>query len=198
MNYANLLTELNKASLFDLHRLRVAMSNEMDNPRRILAVKRNLQIGMELTYFDAVENRLIKAKLLELRQKKVLVLDTEQQKKFVMPYHMLNVDGIETSIHESSDVLTINNLKVGERVGFTNSRNGQLVAGIIKRLNHKTVTLETNQGKQWRASYRCLHRIHESEIAMERLSKQTIQGEAYGGRLGLLIGQASIPDDFDK
>lgn len=170
MNYANLLSELNQASLFDLYRLRVAIGNELTNPTRLQAIKQKLSIGMALSYFDAAENRLIKAKLLELRQKNVVILDVEQQKRFVMPYYMLNIAGTETSIQASSDVLTINTLKVGDCVGF--SKDGKDIVGIIKRLNHKTVTLATHSGTQWRVAYSYLYRIHDGEIAVESFSKQ--------------------------
>ena len=38
MNYTDLLTELNKASLFDLFRLNVAIDRELENPHRLIAI----------------------------------------------------------------------------------------------------------------------------------------------------------------
>jgi hypothetical protein len=169
MNYTNLVNELNKASLFDLYRLRIAISNELTNPARILAIKQKLYIGMELSYFYHAENRSIKAKLLELKQKNVVILDSEKQKRFVIPYYMLNIDSIQTSIHENSDALTINNLKVGDCVGF--NKDGKDIIGIINRLNHKTVTLAANSGARWRVAYSYLYRIHDVEIVAESLLK---------------------------
>jgi len=71
MDYTPLFNELSKASLFDLYRLPVTTGNELDNPARILAVKKRLRIGMALSYFDAAENRSIHVTVLELKQKNV-------------------------------------------------------------------------------------------------------------------------------
>ena len=66
MNYTHLVQELNSATTFDLYRLHVAIGNELKNPKRILSIKRNLRVGMQLSYFYHAENRLIKSKLLKM------------------------------------------------------------------------------------------------------------------------------------
>lgn len=174
MDYTHLLNELNKATSFDLYRLHVAIGNELESPKRILSIKQKLRIGMELSYFYHVENRLVKAKLLEMRQKNVVVLDHEKNKRFVIPYYMLNVDGIDVDIYESknTETLTANTLKVGDCVGF--NKDGENIVGIIRRINHKTVTLETKSGHQWRVAYSFLYRIHDAEKSMNALQNETL------------------------
>lgn len=164
MDYTNLLNELNKASAFDLYRLHVAIGNELDNPKRIVAIKQQLRIGMELSYFYHVDNRLIKAKLLEMKQKNVIMLDHEKNTRLSIPYYMLNIDNFDVNIHEcnNSESLTANTLKVGDCVGF--NRDGKNIVGIIKRINHKTVTLETIDHGQWRVAYSYLYRVHDAEV----------------------------------
>ena len=174
MDYSNIINELSKASLFDLHRLHVAISLELGNPDRLAALKHSLYIGMELSYFYPVENRSLKAKVLELKQKHAVIFDFEQQKMFTIPYYMLNIDGVDTSIRENSDALTANHLKVGDCVGFNNE--GADIVGIIKRLNSRTVTLITPSGGRWRVAYSYLYKVHDAEILSEQLSKQTITG----------------------
>ena len=166
MNFTNLLNGLNQANLFDLYRLHVAIGNELENPKRIMAIKQLLRIGMKISYFSHVENRCIKATLLALKQKNVVVLDREQNKRFIIPYYMLNTTSIDTEIYEAknTDALTPNNLKVGDWVGF--NKDGECIAGMIKRLNHKTVTLITKSGSQWRVAYSFLFRIHAAESAI--------------------------------
>ena len=43
------------------------------------------------------------------------------------------------------------NFRIGQRVRFTAS-SGQLVRGILSRLNQKSVTVVTDDGHQWRVS----------------------------------------------
>jgi len=171
MDYTHLLTELNKANAFDLYRLHVAIGNELDNPKRISDIKQKLKIGMELSYFCYTENRLMKAKLLEMRQKNVVVLDYEKNRRFVIPYYMINLENVDPGIyeHKSTDVLTANTVKVGDCVGF--NKDGESIIGVVKRINFKTVTLKTNAGTQWRVAYSFLYRVYDSEVAFNALSK---------------------------
>jgi hypothetical protein len=163
MDYSNLLNQLEQATLFELYRLQVAIANELENPKRLIALKRQLTIGMALSYFEPVENRSRKATLLELKQKNVIVFDHEKQHRLIIPYVMLNVNEVDTDIHRAghAESLTANTLKVGDHVGFNN--NGEPVVGVIKRLNKKTVTLVTHANEQWRAGYSHLYRVYEGE-----------------------------------
>ncbi len=168
MNYTQLLQALERASLFDLYRLEVAIRKAIDNPQRIQAIKKRLRIGMTLTYFDEQKNRPVPAVVRELRSNKVLVFDQEAQRQWVMPYHMLNIDGVDTTIgdvtsHDHQTTLTANQLQVGDRVGF--NHNGRDLVGTIKRINRKTVTLITVDHRQWRVGYRLLYRVHDGDLA---------------------------------
>lgn len=172
MDYTHLLNELNKANSFELYRLHVAIGYELENPKRILSIKQQLRIGAELSYFHYAKNKLVKAKLLEMRQKNVVVLDHEQNKRFIIPYYMLNIEGANVEIYENknTNVLTANTLKVGDWVGFNN--NGENIIGVIKRINGKTVTLTTNEGRQWRVAYSYLYRVHDGETNINVLLMQ--------------------------
>ena len=102
MDYTYLINELNKASAFDLYRLYDAIGKELRNPNRINVIKQALILGMELSYFDFVENRLIKARLLEVKQKNALVLQHESNKQFFIPYSVINLDSIDTEIYKAT------------------------------------------------------------------------------------------------
>jgi len=164
MNYTHILNELKQANVFELYRLSVAINKELENPNRIVAIKKRLWVGMELSYFHHIENRLKQAKLLEIKQKNVLLLDYQKDDRLIVPYFMLNIDGADTEIHETqtNGSLTANNLRVGDCVAF--NKDGQTIAGMIKRINLKTVSLVTRDNRRWRVAYSYLHRVHESEI----------------------------------
>ena len=149
MDYTLLINELNKASAFDLYRLFVAIDKELRNPIRINLIKQQLVIGMELTYFNFVKNRLLKAKLLELRKTHALVFEYEGNKKLVIPFAVINLDNTNTEIYKSNDseTLSANTLKVGDPVSF--HKSGEIIIGIIKRINYKTVSIETRNHGKW-------------------------------------------------
>lgn len=173
MDYTHLVNELNQASAFDLYRLKVAINYELDNPSRLLAIKQKLHVGMELTYFDPTKNRLVKGQLVETRQKNVVILDYEQNKRFVMPYYMLNAEGVRIDINQQGEQLTANNLSVGNCVGF--NKDGKDIIGLIKSLNQKTVTLITSNNERWRVAYAYLYRVHDAETVRQQLLQQVKQ-----------------------
>jgi hypothetical protein len=170
MDYTQLLQALEQASAFDLYRLRVAIDKALDDPQRTQAVRKHLRLGMTLTYFDEQKNRPVPAIVREVRRTKVLIFDQEEQRQWVMPYYMLNIDGVDTAISDATSgkdrqaVLTANQLHVGDRVGF--NHDGRDIVGTIKRLNRKTVTLVTADHHQWRVSYRSLYRVHDGDLAV--------------------------------
>ena len=116
---------------------------------------------MEITYFYPPENRLIKARLLEIRPRNALVFDLEKRREFLLSYEMLNVQDVDTDVAGSHAPggLTAHDLKVGELVGFC--KDGKDIVGIIKRLNPKTVTLVQQGGRHWRVSYVFLYRVED-------------------------------------
>lgn len=65
MDYSAILQELNKASLFDLHRLESAINQELSNPARLDQIKARLKTGQLISYFDPQSNSLIDAVILQ-------------------------------------------------------------------------------------------------------------------------------------
>lgn len=163
MDYTHLLNELNKATTFDLFRLHAAISKELDNPKRIAAIKRKLRIGDEVSCFYPVENRLVLAKIAEFNPKTVVVSSLENGRHYKIPYCMLNVEHVDVSIQEPVNTkrLSPNTIKVGDLLGF--DKEGENIEGRVKRINQKTVTLETPSGQSWRVSYLHLYRVHPGQ-----------------------------------
>ncbi len=66
MDYTAILEALNKASLFDLHRLQSAIYQELLNPDRVEQIKAQLKVGQAISYFDPQANGLIDAVILKI------------------------------------------------------------------------------------------------------------------------------------
>lgn len=65
MDYGAVLEALNRASLFELYRLSVAIWNQLNDPTRIAAVKRALRAGQQIQWFDSDKNRLVQGQVIE-------------------------------------------------------------------------------------------------------------------------------------
>ena len=57
MDYSLIVSELQKASTFDLYRLQAAIAKLLEDPARVVAIKRQLRPGMAITYFHQEETR---------------------------------------------------------------------------------------------------------------------------------------------
>jgi len=165
MDYTTILQELNKASLFDLHRLQSAIYQELLNPKRIEQIKAQIKTGQSISYFDPQSNSLVDAVILKIQITRCLVKNIKDQKTWNLPFYYLNLDDVDPDIKPARDAVGIpkNTLKVGARVGFKDKQNNDLFGEVI-RLNPKTATIKINEHSQWLVHYNHLFRVIEGEI----------------------------------
>jgi hypothetical protein len=162
MDYTQLLKELEQASLFDIYRLNSGMRKMLDQPDRINAIKRRLYLGMEITYFDEIENRLIPAVVEAVNTTRVGVRNKEDGQKWNIRFYTINLDGVDTDIHAHEKQVDRNKLKVGDLVGFYDNKQQEQYGEVI-RLNPKTVTIHTKFGTKWRVTYSLLFKVMDGE-----------------------------------
>jgi hypothetical protein len=165
MNYSKILEELNSASLFDLYRLEQAISRSLEDPVRIRKIKDSLKVGQAIEYFDAEENRLVEASIIELKRTRALVRNRDDEKLWNIPFYHINLEHADVSISGSTGKLDRNSLKVGDKVAFKNRKGNELFGEVIK-LNQKTVGVLVGTA-QWKVSYSLLSLIIEGEPGSE-------------------------------
>jgi hypothetical protein len=185
MDYTDTITSLAQASAFDLFRLRAAIDRVLDQPGWMTAVQARLRVGQAVEYFDPQANRSFKGQLLEMRRKQAVVLDLETQKRWLISYAAINLDGADVEIREQpKQGLSRQSVAVGDVVGFVD-RDQRQRSGKILRLNDKTVTLQVGH-QQWRVAYALLHRVVDSSASGADLAE-----------LGILDGEAEIVIEQD-
>ena len=165
MDYTTILQELNKASLFDLHRLHCAIYQELLNPKRIEQIKAQLKIGQHIDYCDPQKNCLVDAVILKIQKTRCLVRNIDDQKSWNLPFYYLNLDNVDADIKPAKNAVGIpkNTLKIGARVGFKDKQNNDLFGEVI-RLNPKTATVKINEHCRWLVHYNHLFQVIEGEI----------------------------------
>ena len=162
MDFSDVLEALQQASGFDLYRLRAAIDRTLAQPRWIVAAATQLRIGQTVQYFSDADNALRAATVLELRRKRVLVLDQQSARRWLIDYAAINLEGVDVTIREQpARGLGRHEVAVGDSVGFQD-REGRQRGGQIVRLNDKTVTLRCD-GQNWRVGYGLLHRLIDSD-----------------------------------
>lgn len=174
MNFSETIANLNRASAFELYRLRAAIDRVLDQPDWMMAVRARLRIGQVIQYFDPVANRSQQGQVLEFRRKQVVVIDVATHKRWLIAYAAINLDGSDVEIREKpKQGLGRNEVAAGDIVGFVD-RDQQQRSGRIVRLNDKTVTLLCGQ-QQWRVAYGLLHRVVDGDSAHGELRELDVQ-----------------------
>ena len=162
MNYSNILEELNSASLFDLYRLQQAIRRSLEDPVRIGKIKGSLKVGQDIEYFDADENRLIEANIVELKRTRALVKNLHDGALWNIPFYHINLNHADVSISGSTGKLDRNSLKVGDKVAFKDRKGSERFGEVIK-LNQKTAGVLVG-ATRWKVGYRLLSSIIEGEL----------------------------------
>lgn len=167
MDYNLILSELQQASMFDLFRLHAAIGNLLDDPARLSAIKRTLKPGMEITYFHERGNRLIPARLHEVRKTRAVVQDLETGKRWTIPLYTINLENRDTGITPKQQGVDRLSLRIGDTAGFT-GREGQELFGTIIKLNPKRAKIQTGDGI-WAVPYSMLFTVIDGEYGSDQL-----------------------------
>ena len=163
MNYSEILQLLQQASSFDLYRLEVAISRQLESPERILAIRNQLHIGQAIEIFNEGDNKSEKATIRKFNPTSVAITLVEDQARWRVPYYWINLEGADVNLKNTAKKgIEKNALSIGDTVGFR-SRDGHEIYGKIIRLNPKTVTLKTAQG-EWRVAYALLFPVVDSSV----------------------------------
>jgi len=162
MNYSKVLEELNDASLFELYRLQRAIGNILEDPGKIHEIKASLKVGQQIEYFDADENRLIEAEIVELKRTRALVRNRHDGKLWNIPFYLINLDRADIAISSQTRKLDRNSLKVGDKVAFKDGRGNELFGEVIK-LNQKTAGVLVGTVR-WKVAYGLLSPIIDGEL----------------------------------
>ncbi|MHB9071752.1 MAG: hypothetical protein ACYC54_15440 [Sedimentisphaerales bacterium] len=175
MDYSKIMHELDKASLFDLYRLQMAIRKELDNPERIEQIRQTIKAGDTISYFVGNENRLIEAEVLELKRTRVFVRNKHDMKRWDIPFYMVNVEGISVDIVRPEKTRGINRheIRIGDWVGFRDKANNNLRGKVI-HTNPKTVSLLVEPNQKWRVSYSMLHAIIDGQKVHEQLCIESV------------------------
>ncbi len=161
MNYNFVLTELEQASTFELFRLQSAINTLLEDPTRITAIKNQLRPGMDITYFDAQKNRLVSARLLQLRKTRASIQDMESGKRWVIPLYTINLEQSDTHLAPQKQGVDRLSLCIDDQVGFRGKSGEELFGSVIK-LNPKRAKIRVGD-TVWSVPYSMLFSVIDGE-----------------------------------
>lgn len=163
MDYSEILQSLQQASSFDLYRLKVAISLQLESSERIQSIRDQLSVGQEVEVFNETKNKAEMAIIRKFNPTTVAIILKADQSRWRVPYYWINLEGADVRLRNNAKKgIDRNTLAIGDIVGFR-SREGHEVYGEVIRLNPKTVTVETEHGN-WRVAYSLLFPVIDSSV----------------------------------
>lgn len=175
MNLEAIRPEIEKASLYELWRLQSFIYKQLDDPIKQQKVRSLLKHGQNVAYFSREENRDIAAQVLEIHRSKVSVRNCHDQKIWLIPFYMLNIDASKVDLGGGKHRLDRNTLQVGNKVSFMR-RDGAEAYGVVTKLNQKSASVKLACGAGWRVGYGLLSYVFEGE-ADKYADPRLIEGE---------------------
>jgi hypothetical protein len=172
----SIFKQLESLSLFELNRLRSAISIALEDPDKNQSIKNHLKVGMKITYFSSNKNSLIEATVVDIRKTRASVVNTDDGVKWNISFYLINLQGIDVNIvpKRSFGGLDRNSLKVGDHVGW-HSKLGYELYGVIEKLNPKKALIHLGDGQQWTVSYPLLFLVMDGVSIQSR--SLCIEGE---------------------
>ncbi len=161
MNYNLLLSELEQASTFELFRLQAAINILLGDPARISSIRRQLRPGMEIRYFHEQENRLVDARLLEVRKSRATIQESESGKRWAIPLYMINLEQSDADLAPQRQGVDRLSLRIDDRVGFR-GKNGEELFGRVIKLNPKRAKVRVAD-TVWNVPYSMLFTVIDGE-----------------------------------
>lgn len=155
-----LIDALQSAPSLDLYELSLAIARMLDDPRRILEVRRHLHPGARIMYFDHRRGTLAPGRILQLQPTMATVQDDLTRTRWKLPYAAIVVDPAqqaEAVPQPRPPRVEVTEFKLGDTVSFTDKYLRERI-GTITRLNTKTCSLLC-EGEQWRVSPGLLRKV---------------------------------------
>lgn len=179
MNFNDISKLLESKSIFDLWCINCLTSNLMQDDTRNKIIKRQLRVGMEITYFESSENRLIEASILEIRKNKVVIRNKHDNKTWLLNFYMINLDNV-TNILDNLRAVGISkaNLKVNDHVGWMSQKINKELFGNVVKLNPKKATIKLSNGELWTVPYNMLFSVMDADPSYNQDKFLVIDSEA--------------------
>lgn len=167
MQDAALIEALNQATSLELYQLSALVERLITDPRRIVAVRKDLHLGQVVRFYDERRDTMREGRIVEMRDAQVTLHDTQQRVQWKLPYAAIEPPPPDAQPRPqtppaspppaTSPKPTRADFARGDKVSFTD-RHLQTHVGVIARSNPKTATVDTGEAS-WSVPYGGLRRV---------------------------------------
>jgi hypothetical protein len=163
MQDAALIDALNKATSLELYQLAALVERLMTDPRRIVAIRKDLHLGQMVRFYEARRDKFLHGRIVDMRDTTLTVQATEFRGEWKLPYAAIEPPEPGANAPAapppppSAPRPTRADFRRGDKVSFTD-RHLQVHVGIITRCNPKTASVDSD-GAAWSVPYAGLKQV---------------------------------------
>ena len=160
------LDALQNASSLELFQLSTLIERLLADPRRIIAVRKDMNLGQTVRFVDWRDGSLREGKVVAMRDTQVTLQDLRERKEWKLPYAAIEPPLPDPATRPQAVAPeppaaprpTRNDFRCGEKVAFED-KYLQTVVGTIVRINSRTATIDPGDGTLWRVGFGLLRHI---------------------------------------
>ena len=134
------------------------------DPRRILAVRTNMNLGQTVRFLDWRDGQMRSGKVVAMKDTQVTLHEEATRREWKLPYAAVEPP-LATSQPKTATLATPPPVKAvredfrcGEKVSF-DDRYLQPQVGTVVRINQRTATVDTGNGHSWRVPFHMLRHV---------------------------------------
>lgn len=160
-----LIDALNRASSLELFQLSTIVERLLADPRRILAVRTNMNLGQTVRFLDWRDGQMRSGKVVAMKDTQVTLHEEGTRREWKLPYAAVEPPLATPQPKATAAPATPPAIKAlredfrcGEKVSF-DDRYLQPQVGTVVRINQRTATVDTGNGHSWRVPFHLLRHV---------------------------------------
>ena len=160
-----LIDALNRASSLELFQLSTIIERLLADPRRIIAVRTNMNLGQTVRFLDWRDGQMRNGKVVAMKDTQVTLHEEGTRREWKLPYAAVEpplATGQPTAAPAPPKPPPVtasrNDFRGGEKVSF-DDKYLQPQVGIVVRINQRTATVDTGNGHSWRVPFHMLRHV---------------------------------------
>ena len=165
-----LIEDLPMATSAELYQLSWVIEQLLADPRRVVQARTQLHTGQQVQFFDWQTGKLLPARVISMKDRRVTLLDEASRAHFTAPYEAIMLTPSSESMTASGtqsasqakpspppEIPKRGDFRVGNKVSFTDPNLQQRI-GLIVRINQQTATLDCDS-QTWRVAFGLLRHV---------------------------------------
>lgn len=159
-----MLEVLNRASSLELFQLSAVIERLLGDPRRIVAVRKDMHLGQTVRFLDWRAGQMRTGKVVALKDTQVTLHEDGTRREWKLPYAAIEPPApnatakVAEPAPPAAPTATRNDFRCGEKVAFED-KHLQTVVGTIVRINARTATIDPGDGTKWRVGFALLRHV---------------------------------------